>query len=107
MTVELTDQNFDEEVLKSDQPILVDFWAPWCAPCQIMGPILEELAKEGEGKFRIGKLNVDENPNVAGRYGIMSIPTMKIFHKGEAVKDFVGVQHKDILKNEFNNILKG
>lgn len=100
MSIELTDQNFEQEVLQSEQPILVDFWAPWCGPCQAMGPILDELSGEVEGKAKVGKLNVDENPDTASKYGIMSIPTMKIFKGGEIVKEFVGVQDKDTLKSE-------
>ncbi len=99
-----TDQNFDQEVLKSDKPVLVDFWAPWCGPCQMMGPIVEELATELEEKFKIGKLNVDENSQVASQYGIMSIPSLKIFKDGKAVKEFVGVQAKEILQQELESL---
>lgn len=98
--MEFTDQNFEQEVIKSELPALVDFWAPWCGPCQMMGPIIEELAKEMEGKAKIGKLNVDEHSDTASRYGIMSIPSLKIFNGGKVVKEFVGVQNKDILKDE-------
>lgn len=98
MAMELTDQNFDQEVIKSDKPTLVDFWAPWCGPCQMMGPILEELSKEAEGKFKVGKLNVDEHTATAQKYGIMSIPTLKIFKGGQIVQEFVGVQAKETLK---------
>jgi thioredoxin 1 len=100
MAMEFTDQNFEQEVIKSELPALVDFWAPWCGPCQMMGPIIEELAKEMEGKAKIGKLNVDEHSDTASRYGIMSIPSLKIFNGGKVVKEFVGVQNKDILKDE-------
>jgi len=103
MEVEFTDQNFDQEVLKSDKPVLVDFWAPWCGPCQMMGPIIEELAKEMEGKAKIGKMNVDENSRIASEYGIMSIPALKIFKNGKVVKEFVGAQSKDALKEALNN----
>ena len=98
--MEFTDQNFEQEVIKSELPALVDFWAPWCGQCQMMGPIIEELAKEMEGKAKIGKLNVDEHSDTASRYGIMSIPSLKIFNGGKVVKEFVGVQNKDILKDE-------
>ena len=98
--MEFTDQNFDQEVIKSDKAVLVDFWAPWCGPCQMMGPIIEELAKEMEGKAKVGKLNVDEHSDTASRYGIMSIPSIKIFRDGKVVKEFVGVQSKDVLKDE-------
>lgn len=100
MEVVFTDQNFDQEVLKSDKPTLVDFWAPWCGPCQMMGPIVEELAKEMEGKIKIGKLNVDENSQVSQTFSIMSIPTIMIFKGGKMVKQLVGVQSKEALKEE-------
>jgi thioredoxin 1 len=104
MAMEFTDQNFDQEVLKSDKLTVVDFWAPWCGPCQIMGPILEELSVEVKDTAKIGKLNVDENPETASKYGIMSIPTIKIFKDGKIVKEFVGVQQKDILKAELSKL---
>jgi thioredoxin 1 len=99
MVIEFTDQNFDQEVLKSEKPALVDFWAPWCGPCQVMGPIIEELAKEMGDKFKIGKINVDENSETAQKFGIMSIPALKIFKGGQVVKEFVGVQNIDALKD--------
>lgn len=100
MAMEFTDQNFDQEVLKSDKPVVVDFWAPWCGPCQLMGPIIESLAEEVKAEAKVGKLNVDDNPATASKYGIMSIPTLKIFKGGQIVKEFVGVQQKDVLKAE-------
>lgn len=94
-----TDQNFESEVLKSDIPVLVDFWAPWCGPCRIQGPIVEELAEELQGtSFKIGKLNVDENPQTGQTYGIMSIPTLMVFKGGTVDKQMVGVQQKETLK---------
>ena len=105
MEKEFTDQNFDQEVLKSDKPVLVDFWAPWCGPCQMMGPIIEELAKEMEGKAVVGKMNVDENGEKASQFGIMSIPAIKIFKGGKVVKEFVGVQAKESLKQELEALL--
>lgn len=93
-----TDQNFDQEVLKSNEPVLVDFWAPWCGPCQAMGPVIEELAKEVEGKAKVGKINVDENSKTAEEFGIMSIPALKIFKGGKVIQEFVGMQAKEILK---------
>lgn len=99
-----TDQNFDTEVLKSDKPVLVDFWAPWCGPCQAMGPIIEELSKEIADKAKVGKLNVDENSATASQYGIMSIPSIKIFKGGKVVKEFVGVQAKETLKKELEGL---
>ena len=96
----LTEDNFDKEVLKSDVPVLVDFWAPWCGPCRVQGPIIEELAKDLEGKpFKIGKLNVDEHSNVSSKYDILSIPTLGIFKGGQMVEQFVGVQAKDKLQS--------
>jgi thioredoxin 1 len=100
MEMQFTDQNFEAEVLKSDKPVLVDFWAVWCGPCQMMGPIIEELAKEVAGKYKVGKMNVDENRETAAKFGIMSIPTLIIFKDGKAVKQLVGVQSKDNLKEE-------
>lgn len=97
MAVEFTKDNFDAEVLKSDTPVLVDFWAPWCGPCQIMGPVIEELATEMT-TAKIGKLNADDHPDVAQEYSVMSIPTIKIFKGGQVVKEFIGVQPKETLK---------
>lgn len=90
-----TDQNFEKEVLKSSTPVLVDFWAPWCGPCQMVGPIVEELAKEYEGKVKIGKLNVDENPQVAVKYSVMSIPTVIFFKEGQEVARQIGLESKE------------
>ncbi|OGI17511.1 MAG: thioredoxin [Candidatus Moranbacteria bacterium RIFCSPHIGHO2_02_FULL_40_12b] len=104
MAMEFTDQNFNQEVLKSDKPVLVDFWAPWCGPCQIMGPIIEDLANEVGDKYKAGKLNVDENGATASKYGIMSIPALKIFKGGKVVKEFVGVQAKETLKGELEKL---
>ncbi|MDP2837902.1 MAG: thioredoxin [Candidatus Moranbacteria bacterium] len=97
MAVELTKDNFDQEVLKSDKPVLVDFWAPWCGPCQMMGPVIEELASVA-APAKVGKLNVDEHPEIAERYEIMSIPSIKIFKGGQVVKEFIGVQSKETLQ---------
>ncbi len=104
MAMEFTDQYFDQEVIKSDKPTLVDFWAPWCGPCQMMGPIVEELATELGDKAKIGKLNVDENPVTAQNFTVMSIPTVIIFKDGKVVKKFVGVQSKEVLKEELEKI---
>ncbi len=95
----LTDENFDAEVLQSSIPVFVDFWAPWCGPCQMMGPIVEELAKEyGPEKIRIGKMNVDESPNTPGTYQIMSIPTFIIFKNGQVADQMVGGVSREKLK---------
>lgn len=98
MEMEFTDQNFDQEVISSEKPVLVDFWAPWCGPCQMMGPVIEQLAGEMGDSAKVGKLNVDENGEVSAKYGIMSIPALKIFKGGQVVKEFVGVQAKETLK---------
>jgi len=101
----LTDQNFDQEVLKASEPVLVDFWAPWCGPCQFMGPIIEELAKDMAGKAKICKLNVDENQATAEKYGVMSIPTLIIFKNGQIVEQASGVQSKEALADKLNKLL--
>ena len=95
MEVILTDANFEQEILKSDLPCLVDFWAPWCAPCRTVGPVVEEIASEYQGKLKVGKVNVDEAPKVASQYGIMSIPTLSIFKNGERVDTVVGAVPKE------------
>jgi len=100
MEIVFTDQNFDQEVVKCEKLVLVDFWAPWCGPCQMMGPIIEELAKEMGEKAKIGKLNVDENQAIAQNFSVMSIPTIMIFKGGKMVKQLVGVQSKEALKEE-------
>ncbi len=104
MTVEVTDATFEEKVLKeTEKTVIVDFWAPWCGPCQMMGPILEDLSDEVSDFAMVGKLNVDENPATAGKYGVMSIPTLIIFKNGEPVKQLVGVQSKEVLVEELKN----
>lgn len=102
MEVTLTDSNFEQEVLKSDVPVLVDFWAPWCGPCQMMGPFIEEIASESTGKAKVGKLNVDENQVIAGRYQVMSIPTFLVFKNGEVVDKMVGGMPKEKLQEMLN-----
>lgn len=101
----LTDQNFEEEVLKSTIPVLVDFWAPWCGPCKMVGPIVESVAKDFSGKAKVGKLNVDENPQIASKYSVMSIPTLMVFNRGKSNKTMVGVQSKDTLTKVLNDAL--
>jgi thioredoxin 1 len=103
--VTLTDANFDTEVMQHDTPVLVDFWAVWCGPCQMQGPIVEEVATAMAGKVKVGKVNVDENPQVSQKFGIMSIPTIMIFKGGTVVKQFIGVQNKETLLSELNKLI--
>jgi thioredoxin 1 len=98
--VEGTDSNFDTEVLKSDLPVLVDFWAPWCGPCRMVGPIVDQLATELQGKLKVVKVNTDENQSVAVRYGIRSIPTLGIFKDGKVVDTVIGAVPKQYLQEK-------
>jgi thioredoxin 1 len=88
--VELTDANFQQEVIKSEKPVLVDFWAVWCGPCRMIAPVVEEIAKEYQGKLKVGKLDVDHNPETAMQFGIRSIPTLLVFKGGKVVEQIVG-----------------
>ena len=97
-TVPVTDQNFDTAVLNSEVPVLVDFWAEWCGPCKALGPKLEELATELGGKVIVAKLNVDENPEMPGKYGVRGIPTMILFKGGQEVEQIVGNQPKENIR---------
>lgn len=103
--VVITADNFDSEVLKSDIPVLVDFWAPWCGPCKIVGPILSELADQYDGKLKVGKLNVDENADLTQRFNVMSIPTMKFFKAGEVVGELVGAAPKNTIESEIQKLI--
>lgn len=103
--IDVTDSNFESEVVKSATPVLVDFWAVWCGPCRMQDPILDELAPAYEGKVKFVKLNVDDNPNTAAKYSVMSIPTLLLFKKGEIVKQMIGVQSKETLSDEFDKVI--
>ncbi|MEJ7619448.1 MAG: thioredoxin [Aquificaceae bacterium] len=101
----LTESNWQTEVINSDKPVVVDFWAPWCGPCRIIAPIVEELAMEMGDRVKFGKLNTDENPNIAMRYGIRAIPTIMLFKNGEVVDTRIGVQPKEALRQMINSHL--
>lgn len=102
----LTDTNFQKEVLESDLPVLVDFWANWCAPCRLVVPIVEELSREYNNKIKIGKINIEENPRIPTRYGIMSIPTLMFFKRGQVVEQVLGTLGKAELKRKIEEHLK-
>ncbi len=102
MAIEITDANFEEVVLNSDKPVLVDFWAEWCGPCRMVGPIVEELSGEYDGKAVIGKVNVDENQEVSMKFGIRNIPTLLVFKNGEVVDKQVGVAPKNVLAQKLD-----
>lgn len=94
MALEITTANFEQEVTNSTQTVLVDFWASWCGPCKMFSPIVDEFAEENEGKVKVGKVNIDDEPDLASRFGVMSIPTAILFKNGQAVQSMVGVQPK-------------
>jgi len=96
--IELSDANFDEQVLKSNLPVLVDFWASWCGPCRMVAPVVEEIAKEYTGRVKVGKLNVDDNPDTTSKYQIRSIPTLILFKEGKIKAQTIGAQPKEMLK---------
>ncbi|WP_319779663.1 thioredoxin [Maridesulfovibrio sp.] len=98
MALQVTDSNFQEEVLNSDKPVLVDFWAPWCGPCRAMGPVIDELAEEFSSQVKICKMNVDDNPASPGKYGIRAIPTLILFKDGEVVDQTTGAVSKSSIK---------
>ena len=103
--IQLTDATFEAEVIKSALPVLVDFWAPWCGPCKMLGPVIEELAKEYDGKVKICKLNTDESPNSASQYHISAIPTVLLFKGGKLVQELVGPQPKEELKRRLDELI--
>lgn len=100
----ITEENFENEVLKSNVPVIIDFYADWCGPCKMMSPIVDEIAEELKEKVKVGKINSDDNMNLAEKYGIMSIPTILVIKEGNVVKTFVGVTDKTTIINEINNI---
>jgi len=104
--IAINDTQFEETVLKSDKPVLVDFWAPWCRPCLMMSPVIDALAEEYQDKVSFTKLDVDQNPKTASRYQVMSIPTILIFKKGEPVGHMVGYKPKEEMKKELDNVLE-
>ena len=101
--IELNDDNFDEEVIKSNEPVLVDFWAEWCGPCKMIAPSVENISSEYEGKLKVGKLDVDSNPNVSSTYGIRSIPTLLIFKNGAPVDQIVGAVAQNVIESKVDN----
>jgi thioredoxin 1 len=102
MALTITDSNFEELVLKSDKPVLVDFWAEWCGPCRVVGPIVEELANDYEGKAVVGKVDVDSNPNISMQFGIRNIPTLLVFKNGQVVDKQVGAVPKNVLAGKLD-----
>ena len=103
-TIKFTDANFQVEVLKSDRPVLVDFWAEWCGPCRAVGPMINELAQKYEGTVKVGKLNIDENPQATSGFEITSIPAVLLFNHGKVVETFVGVQSKERYEQALNAV---
>jgi thioredoxin 1 len=105
MTVKATDASFEQEVLKSDTPVLVDFWAEWCGPCRMIGPSLEDIAKEMDGKLKVVKVNIDENPQAPTRYGVRSIPTLLLFKNGQVAATKIGAEPKQKLVSWINTVV--
>ena len=105
MALEITDSNFDELVLNSDKPVVVDFWAEWCGPCKMIGPLINEMSKDYEGKALVGKVNVDQNANVSAQFGVRSIPTVLFIKNGEVVDKSVGAVPKSTLESKLDAIL--
>lgn len=105
LLIQVSDDTFEAEVVQADKPTLVDFWAPWCGPCRAVGPIIEELAQEYQGKLKVTKVNVDDNPNIASSYGIRSIPTIMLFKDGKLQDTLVGLAPKDRLETFVKKVL--
>ena len=106
MSLELTDANFEQEVLKSTLPVLIDLWAPWCGPCRMLAPIVEKIGQDYQGKAKVFKLNTDENTNTAAKYQVQAIPTLLFFKGGQMVEQLVGVQPEAAIKQRLDNLLK-
>jgi thioredoxin 1 len=105
MATSISDAQFDQEVVKADVPVVVDFWAPWCGPCKIMGPVVDQLSQEYDGKVKFVKINVDEHGTVAGSFNVMSIPTFLLFKDGKPVKGFVGAASKEDFKRVVDELI--
>lgn len=105
MALHFTDAEFEKDVLQSEIPVLVDFWAEWCGPCRMLGPIIDELAEQFEGKIKIGKVDIENNPNIAGQFGIRSIPTLLFIKNGEVVDKQVGAVPRKTIEEKLNNLL--
>lgn len=105
MAVEINESTFEQEVINSGQPVLVDFWAPWCGPCRSMAPVLDEIANEFAGRVKVGKVNVDNNQNLAKKYGVMSIPTLIMFKNGQVAGQVVGFTPKNVLAKKLEGLL--
>ncbi len=105
MSLEVSDQNFEEEVIKSNEPVLVDFWAPWCGPCRMVTPVIDKLAQKYQGKFKFCKLNVDENPKTATKFRVMSIPTLMFFKNGQVADTVIGAVPEGALQPKIDGLL--